>query len=149
MPDNFKRPILRIRLTRKSPNGGHGSWIDFRTESNLIRDEKIAFDLLHFLYHLDGASFECLEASITDFERRSVNQPLNPFIFELLNMGKGEGQAPFRIYARTLRLSTLVEPTQVQMEEVRKVMRTVIGRPTPRLELYGTNGAEFVPWGVL
>jgi len=55
--DNFNIYPMSIRLERtKSDDNSEGSWIDFRTGSNLISDKRVAFDLLHLLSHVDGAS---------------------------------------------------------------------------------------------
>jgi len=152
MPDNFKWPILMIRLLRGERDElscPSRRWMEFRTESNRINDEQVAFSLLHFFSHIDGASFDRVVARMHDYEQQPVNQPLNPLIFELLNEDRAvHGETPFRIYARTFILSSPDMPTRTQEDEVRITWRGIFGQ-RPTLELYGTNGLELVPWGVL
>jgi len=149
MADNFDKPALMIRLNRKQiDDADRGAWIDFRTESNLISDERVAFDQLHFLAHLDGASFSDVITMIHDFRHQPIQQPLNPLIFELLNIGKESlGEAPFCIYTRVFVLFSLDVPDSV--EEVRRVWRGLFGRPLPQLLLHDLNEDEGVPWGDL
>jgi hypothetical protein len=140
IPDNFHWPNLEIGVVREKirmQDGYLGSGICFRTDSNLIVDARVALDLLHFLSHIDGASFKNVCVMIHDHVQQPINHPLNPRILDLLNTNKGP---QFRIYASIFLLVTPIDPSATQLEEMRRVWRGVFGRPMPLFYAYNRNG---------
>lgn len=153
MGDNVRDPALLLGVSRSERiNGGRSQlfWIEFRTESNLVSDEGVAFDLLHLLSHTDGASFDFVMAMVHDFAEQPVNHPLNPLIFNLLNSSReSRGEPPFRICTRNFVLISPTLPTEEQEEGVRGTWRKVLGRPMPKLYVWNTRGIVSIPRGVL
>lgn len=62
---------------------GRASCIEFRT---LVKNERFAFDLLHFFSHLDGSGFKQVMTIMET--RRDLIRSLNPRIFEILTEAK-------------------------------------------------------------
>lgn len=140
-PDDIHlNSVVEIRLLRDEDLEQDRRWIEFRTESNLVCNERVAFDLLHFFSHIDDTGIDDVVAG----SHRLLKHPLNPFIFELLNADrKCAGEEPFRIYARRFTVNSTVRPTRAQIEEIRGVWRGVFGSPRPQLSLWGGYGSEY------
>lgn len=104
------------------------SRMEFRA-INHIGDERVAFDLLHFLSHVDGAVFDdTVTARVDVHQGQLLKRALNPRIFELLNGARGRGEKPFSIYTRRLLLTFRSRVGETEKRELGKLWGPLFGR---------------------
>jgi len=96
--------VIRLCLSWNSPTTSGKILIIYRELANRLADEKMAFDFLHLLHHLNGVSFDMI-----------LDLPsLNPFIADALKcFQRDRFGGVYRLYTQCYKLDNMIQAINI------------------------------------